>query len=189
MIVDAPGCSGGCSPPPGIPRPAAAGPVPARFGGPVPGRLPQVRSFAPGDSPPRPPSLRHCFFTSSISAKGDCQGAAQGGLEQVLLGAVPVHGLAQDGAEVFRILPAAGLLLVEGILHRPFQLVDGDDAGVGGCSPPRFYFVAGLPGDVFAPTRDLVFQPQVGYHNSFISFQTACASRVISSTVEESATP
>ena len=27
-------------------------------------------------------------------------------------------------------------------------------------------------------------QPQVGYHNSFISFQTACASRVISSTVE-----
>lgn len=98
------------------------------------------------------PQLVPLLFHSQHIFKGGCQGAAQAGLEQVLFGVVPVHGLAQDGMEVFRILPAAGLPLVEGILHCPLQPVDSDDAGVGGCSPPSFVLGTGIAGGSFAPS-------------------------------------
>jgi hypothetical protein len=70
------------------------------------------------------------FFDPAHILEGGFTGAADGGLEQVLLGFVFVERLIDFPLQRFLIFPAGTLFLIEGIVDGIVEAVDGDYAGI-----------------------------------------------------------
>ena len=112
--------------------------VPAEkpFGKFQPNLMGQFRGNLPGDEALHQMEALHSFFlmphlfdTAHI-LEGGFAGAAEGGLEQVLLGFIFVEGFIDFPLQRFLIFPAGTLFLIEGIVDGIVEAVDGDYAGI-----------------------------------------------------------
>ena len=70
------------------------------------------------------------FLDPTHILKGGVYDAADGGLEQILLGFVFVEGFPDFTFQRFLIFPAGTLFLIEGIVDGVVEAVDGDHAGI-----------------------------------------------------------
>ena len=70
------------------------------------------------------------FLDTAHILKSRFTGAAEGGLEQILLGFVFVERLIDFPLQRFLIFPARTFLLVKGIVDGVVEAVDGDHAGI-----------------------------------------------------------
>ena len=88
------------------------------------------------------------FLDAAHILKSRFTGAAEGGLEQILLGFVFVEGLIDFPLQRFLVFPARTFLLVEGIVDSVIEAVDGDNAGICDRLPILLYFFPNLTGQI-----------------------------------------
>lgn len=106
------------------------------FGKLQPNLVGQFRRYFPGSEPLHQMEALHAFFLvphffdAAHILEGGVYGAAESGLEQILLGFIFVEGLIDFHLQRFLIFPAGTFLLVEGIVDSVVEAVDGDHAGI-----------------------------------------------------------
>ena len=89
----------------------------------------------------------HLFDPAHI-LEGCFAGAAEGGLEQILLGFIFVEGFIDFPLQRFLVFPAGTLFLIEGIVDGVVEAVDGDNAGICDRLPILLYFFPNLTGQL-----------------------------------------